>query len=570
DGIEAVSRIRKKIDLPVIYLTAYADGDTLKRAKITTPLSYILKPFDEKELHTAIEIGLYKHQMELKLKKSKEWLTTVLKSTGDAVITTDNQGRVTFMNPVAEKLTGWNQEDASNKNMTEVFNIVNEQTNAVVKNPVNNVLETGLVVGLVNNTMLISKNGQTRPIDDSAAPVKDGKGNVSGVVFVFRDITEKRKIEQERLKTQKLDSLGILAGGIAHDFNNILTGILGNITLSKMYLDANDRAYSKLEAAEKASLRARDLTQQLLTFAGGGAPIKETVSIRKIINESAYFALSGSNVKCDCVISNDLRPLKADASQLGQVISNLVINALQSMPQGGTIKITAENIDINNKSGISVKPGQYIKIKIQDVGHGIPNEYLTKIFDPYFTTKQAGNGLGLATVFSIINRHNGYIFVESKIGKGTTFFIYLPVSQETIIHKKKKNMITGKGRILMMDDEVMVLEVSRAMIESLGYKTDFAENGAEAVAKYKKAMDTGRPFDVVILDLTVQGGMGGREAIKKLLEIDPRVKGIVSSGYSTNSTMAKFKEYGFIGVLAKPYKLETLCKTLRKVMKDIK
>ncbi|MCD6185626.1 MAG: response regulator, partial [Deltaproteobacteria bacterium] len=248
DGIEAVSRIRKKIDLPVIYLTAYADGDTLKRAKITTPLSYMLKPFDEKELHTAIEIGLYKHKMELKLKKLKEWLITVLKSIGDAVITTDNQGRVIFMNPVAEKLTGWNHKDASNKNLTEVFNIVNEQTNAVVKNPVNNVLETGLVVGLANNTMLISKNGQTRPIDDSAAPVKDEKGNVSGVVLIFRDVTEKREIEQERLKTQKLDSLGILAGGIAHDFNNILTGILGNITLSKMYLDANDRAYSKLEA----------------------------------------------------------------------------------------------------------------------------------------------------------------------------------------------------------------------------------------------------------------------------------------------------------------------------------
>jgi len=570
DGIEAVSSIRKEIDLPVIYLTAYADEDTLKRAKITIPLGYILKPFDEKELHTAIEIGLYKHQMELKLKKSKEWLTTVLKSIGDAVITTNNQGHVTFMNPVAENLTGWNREDASGKNLTEIFNIVNEQTNAVVKNPVDNVLKTGLVVGLANHTMLISKNGQTKPIDDSAAPVKDKTGNVSGVVLVFRDVTERRKIEQEQLKIQKLDSLGILAGGIAHDFNNILTGILGNITLSKMYLDANNKAYNKLEAAEKASLRARDLTQQLLTFARGGAPIKETISIRKIIDESAYFALSGSNIKCDCVIPDDLRSLKADASQLGQVISNLVINAAQSMPQGGTIKITAENIDINDKSGIPVQPGQYIKIKIKDVGHGIPNEYLAKIFDPYFTTKQAGNGLGLATVFSIINKHNGYIFVESEIGKGTAFFIYLPVSTETVIHKKKKNMITGKGRILVMDDEVMVLEVCKAMIESLGYKTDSAKNGAEAIVKYKESMDTDSPFDVIILDLTVQGGMGGREAIKKLLAINPQVKAIVSSGYSVDSTMSKFKTYGFIDVLAKPYKLETLSKTLYRIMKDTK
>ena len=570
DGIEAISRIRKKIDLPVIYLTAYADEETLKRAKTTTPLGYILKPFDERELHTAIEIGLYKHKMELKLKKTKKWLTTVLTSIGDAVITTDNNGHVTFMNPVAENLTGWKKEDASGKKLTEIFKIVNEQTNDVVNNPVDNVLKTGLVVGLANHTMLISKNGQIKPIDDSAAPVKDEKGNVSGVVLVFRDVTEKRQIEQERLKTQKLDSLGILAGGIAHDFNNILTGIIGNITLSKMYLDTDNKAYGKLEDAEKASLRARDLTRQLLTFARGGAPIKEIVSIRKIIDESADFALCGSNVKCDCAIHKDLWPVKADASQLGQVISNLVINSIQSMPQGGTITITAENIDIDNKSAISVKPGQYIKISVKDMGHGIPNEYLTKIFDPYFTTKQAGNGLGLATVFSIISRHNGYIFVESEIGKGTAFFIYLPAFTETIIHKKKKDIITGKGRILVMDDEVMVLEVSRAMIESLGYETDFAENGAEAVAKYKKAMDAGIPFDAVILDLTVRAGMGGREAIKKLLKIDPKVKAIVSSGYSVDSTMAKFEQYGFISVLAKPYKLETLSKTLHKVMKDAK
>ncbi|MBL0700608.1 MAG: response regulator [Desulfosarcina sp.] len=565
DGIEAACRIRKEIDLPVIYLTAYADEDTLQRAKITTPLGYILKPFDERELHTAIEIGLYKHNMEMELKRSKEWLSTVLKSIGDAVITTDNKSRVTFMNQGAENLTGWSREDASGRHLTKVFNIVNEHTHDVAKNPVNKVLETGLVAGLDNHTILISQDGSTRSIDDSAAPVKDEKGNISGVVLVFRDTTERRRIEQERLKTQKIESLGILAGGIAHDFNNILTGILGNITLSKMYLDANDKAYNKLDEAEKASLRAKDLTQQLLTFARGGAPIKEIVSIQKIIEESASFALSGSNVKCYCAIPDDLRPLKADASQLSQVISNLVINADQAMPQGGGITITVENIDIDNKSGTSMRPGQYIKINVKDLGHGIPNEYLAKIFDPYFTTKHAGNGLGLATVFSIIKRHNGYIFVESEIGKGTTFFIYLPVLTETIIHKKKKNIITGKGRVLVMDDEAMVLEVSRAMIESLGYETSFAENGAEAVAKYKEAMDRGKPFDIVILDLTVQGGMGGRGAIKRLLEIDPQVKAIVSSGYSVDSAMAKFEEYGFIDMLAKPYKLETLSKILHRV-----
>ena len=318
----------------------------------------------------------------------------------------------------------------------------------------------------------------------------------------------------------------------------------------------------------KLLLNIKDLTRQLLTFTRGGAPVKKTISVRKIIDESAYFALCGSNVKCDFILPDDLRPLKADAGQLSQVISNLVINADQSMPEGGTIKITAKNIDIDHKSGFSIKPGQYIQINVKDAGHGIPNEYIAKIFDPYFTTKQAGNGLGLATVFSIINRHNGYIFVESGVGKGTTFFIYLPVSTETVTHKKKKkNIITGKGRILVMDDEAMVLAVSKAMIGSLGYETALAENGAEAVEKYKEAMDTGKPFDIVILDLTVQGGMGGREAVKRLLEIDPQVKAIVSSGYSVDSAMAKFEEYGFIDVLAKPYQLETLGKTLHRVNK---
>jgi PAS domain S-box-containing protein len=568
DGIEAAGRIRQKIDLPVIYLTAYADEDTLGRAKATTPFGYIIKPFDERGLQVGIEVALYKHKMDMELKRSKEWLATVLQSIGDAVIATDHDGRVTFMNPVAEDLTGWRREEAAGQDLSKVFNIINEETRAIVKNPVAKVLKTGLIVGLANHTILISRNAVERYINDSAAPVKDEKGNISGVVLVFRDVTAKKQIEQELLQARKLESLGILAGGIAHDFNNILTGILGNITLTKMYIEKDSKVHATIEAAEKASMRAKDLTQQLLTFAKGGEPIKSTVSIKKIIDASASFALRGSNVKYEHSAPDNLPSIQADASQISQVISNLIINADQAMPCGGTIKITTEAVKADNDAVPSIKLGQYIKITLSDTGHGIPDKYLAKIFDPYFTTKDSGNGLGLATVFSIVKKHEGYIFVESDPPKGTTFVVYLPASAKPLPPEKKgQDIITGHGRILLMDDDAMIREVSGAMLEYLGYESEFAANGDEAVIKYKAAMELGKPFDIVILDLTIQGGMGGREAVKKLQAVDPQVKAIVSSGYSMDDSMSKFKESGFVGILTKPYRVETLSETINRVMK---
>ncbi len=568
DGIEAVARIRQKIDLPVIYLTAYADEDTLGRAKATTPFGYIIKPFDERGLQVGIEVALYKHKMDMELKRSKEWLATVLHSIGDAVIATDRDGRVSFMNPVAEELTGWRREEAAGQDLPKVFNIINEETRAAVENPVAQVLKTGLVVGLANHTILVSRNAVEYHIDDSAAPVKDEKGNLSGVVLVFRDVTAKKQAEQELLQARKLESLGILAGGIAHDFNNILTGILGNITLAKMYIEKDSKAHAKIEAAEKASLRARDLTQQLLTFSKGGEPLKSTVSIKKIIDESTSFVLRGSNVKCEFSAPDNLPSIQADAGQISQVISNLVINADQAMPCGGIIKITAESVTADKDAVPSIKPGQYIKITLNDTGHGIPDQYLTKIFDPYFTTKDSGNGLGLATVFSIVKKHEGYIFVESDPPNGTTFVIYLPASAKPLPPEQKgQDILTGNGRVLLMDDDPMIREVAGAMLEYLGYESKFVENGDEALRTYKAAMERGKPFDIVILDLTIQGGMGGRKAVRKLQAVDPQVKAIVSSGYSMDDSMSKFKESGFVDILIKPYRVETLSETINRVMK---
>lgn len=569
DGIQTAEKIRQCIDIPIIYLTAYADEHTLKRAKITAPYGYILKPFDEREMHTVIEMAIYKNELERKINENRQWLAAVLKGIGDAVITTDKNSRVTFMNPVAEVLTGWKNMEATGKPLDEVFFIINENTRKRCENPVQKVIETGKVIGLANHTALIAKDGTERIISDSGAPIFDKNSNISGAVLVFRDITEQRKIEFELLKAQKLESIGVLAGGIAHDFNNILTAILGNITLAKMYAPTEDKVREKLIESEKACMRAKDLTQQLLTFAEGGEPIKKTVFIGTLIEDSANFALSGSNVRIKYYLPDDLWSLEVDKGQISQVINNLIINSDHAMPGGGVISIYAENITAGENQAPLTKKVNYVKISIKDQGHGITGEHLKKIFDPYFTTKQRGRGLGLATTFSIIKNHDGYITVESKPSIGTTFDIYLPASETASMSKEnnRKKIFRGKGRVLVMDDEEILRDVAGEMLKSIGYEVVLTKDGAEAIMEYKKNKKAGKSFDAVILDLTVPGGMGGEETIKKLLETDPEIKAVVSSGYSSDPIMANFKKYGFIEVIAKPYNIAELSNTLSRVIK---
>jgi len=566
DGIQAYEQICNHIDIPIIYLTAYADEKTIQRAKLTTPFGYILKPFEDKELHTAIELALYKHKIDKELNETRKWLATVLQSIGDAVIATDYKGLVTFMNPVAEDLTGWSRIEAKDRPISEVFKIINEQTRMPCENPVNKVIESGIIVGLANHTALVSKDGTERIISDSGAPIIDKNNKIVGVVLVFRDITEQSRIEEELVKAQKLEAMGTLAGGIAHDFNNILTGILGNISLAKLHAGVNKDITKWLEDAEKASFRAKELALQLLTFAKGGAPVKKTVWIKSLIEDSAGFAISGSNVRCKFSIPDDLWPVEIDEGQISQVINNLVINADQAMPEGGLIEIQAENI----KQAPLTRQGMYIKISIKDHGHGIAKKHLKKIFDPYFTTKQKGSGLGLTSAFSIIKNHDGYIFLESTLSVGTVVDIFLPASEKEVIIKKKLNEkpIPGKGKIMVMDDDELVRDVVGHMLESLGYTPLFVQDGAQAITAYHESIQSGERFKAVIIDLTIPGGMGGEKAIKQLLKIDPDVKAIVSSGYSDDPIMANFKTYGFSGVIAKPYKLIDLSKALQYVIKD--
>ena len=498
----------------------------------------------------------------------KERLAVTLRSIGDGVIVTDISGNITLLNKVSEHLTGWSNEEAKGKPLTEVFNIINETTRVKCENPVEKVLKTGIVVGLANHTALIKKDGTEIIIADSAAPIRDRQSKTIGIVLVFRDITAQYRMEQEMQKLEKVETLGLLAGGLAHDFNNLLTSVMGNVSLVKMQVGTEHKSFARLTEVERATRRAADLTQQLLTFAKGGAPIKKIASISEIAKESCNFALSGSNVRCLYNVPNSLWSAEVDRGQMNQVFNNLIINAVQAMPHGGSIRISFENATVKESEVPSLKAGDYIKVKIKDEGVGIPKEVISKIFEPYFTTKQNGNGLGLPTVLSIVKRHEGQVLVDSIEGKGTTFALYVPACNDTFCSEQEETMgiQAGHGRILVMDDEPLVRDVSTAILTELGYEVSEAIDGKEAIEIYSMAEKDGKPFSAVIMDLTIPGGMGGKEAVRKLLEIAPNAKVIVSSGYSTDPIMADYKKYGFCGVVVKPYNTNEVSEVIAKVL----
>ena len=348
---------------------------------------------------------------------------------------------------------------------------------------------------------------------------------------------------------------------------------MGNISLAKNYIDPEDRAYKRLEEADRASIRAKDLTHKLLTFSKGGAPVKKTASIDELIQESTGFILSGSTVKTMYSVVDDLWPVNIDTGQISQVIQNLCLNASQAMPDGGLIWIKIENEMIADDTTLPLVPGKYLKISFKDNGVGVSKKNVSRIFDPYFTTKQKGSGLGLATVYSIINNHDGFITVESEVDVGTTFTFYLPAVEKLYNslaqqQYQQENDFKGEGRVLVMDDEEIVREVAGEMLRHIGFEVDYAVQGEEALEKYVESKRNGKPFDAVIMDLTVPGGMGGADAIKKLLEIDPQTKAIVSSGYANNPVMANYREFGFVGMVSKPFHLDEMATALESALKS--
>ncbi len=404
--------------------------------------------------------------------------------------------------------------------------------------------------------------------------LKDQNGDIKELLFSSRDITERKQSEEVWQRMRALEGLGTVAGGIAHDFNNLLMGVFGNIEMARVNLPPDHPAHNGLRAAHQALENARHLTNRLLTFAKGGQPVLETVDLRQRICETVSFHLAGSNVAARFDIPDDLWPAKADRGQITDVISNLSINAREAMPAGGTLHICARNVVDIDEAVAPTLSGDYIKLIMKDEGIGIPTSIIRRVFDPYFTTKHAGSGLGLAIVHGIVNRHKGHISIESEPNVGTTFTVFLPA--DTTFYRPVKDPLplpeasdSLSCHVLIMDDEEMILSTTSMMLEELGCTVETAVNGSEAIDRYIAAKTQGKPFDVAIMDLTIAGGMGGKEAIGELLAVDPSAKVIVTSGYSSDPVLADFVGHGFSGCLAKPFKMSELNAAISRVLMSV-
>ncbi len=505
---------------------------------------------------TLVDEAASRRAAEAALADEKERLAVALGSIADAVATTDLEGRVTFLNPVAEALAGCGTGSALGCPLGDVLALVHPDTRA----PVAEILRRALAQEArwpARVPATIGDGGHRFEV--GAAPLRDGRGELFGSVVVCRDVTELRRAEAELARAERLDSIALLAGGIAHDFNNLLTAVTVNLSHARLLAAGEPRVVEKLGRADAAVLRAQGLSRQLLAFAQGGAPVKTTASLEEVIRDSAAFGLVGSNVRCEFDLPGDLWPVEVDVGQVGQVVENLVVNADQAMPRGGVLRVTARNV--------GARRGGSVRLTVEDTGTGIAPEHLPRVFDPYFTTKSKGTGLGLATAYFVARRHGGTIEVESEVGRGSRFHLTLPASARDLepVSPDPPAPRAG-GHVLLMDDEEILRDAISQVLADLGYRVATAGDGAEAVTRYRAARAEGDPFDVVLLDLTVPGGMGGLEALGHLREVDPAVKAVASSGYSGDAVLASYREHGFAGVLPKPYRVDTLLRVLGEVM----
>lgn len=517
------------------------------------------------------ELTLLKAEYKIIASRKNE-LEKMLESIGEGVIAVDADMRVIFFNKMAALICGFSGGDAAGKPLCEKFNLINAASREAAANPVEKTFQTGQAVGLEHNSVIITPAGEEKYLSATSAPIFDDSGKLNGAILVFRDISDRKKMEEELLKVSKLESLGVLAGGIAHNFNNLLTGITGNISYAKFIIAEDSPAQEALNTAEEIVFKAKDLTSQFRTFSGGGAPVKKTVYVSDTIKPAVDFVVRGSKVKVSYEINDELWPAEIDEGQIKQLITNLVINAMQAMSGGGNLTIGASNELIDSASSLNIPAGKYLKISFKDEGDGIAPENISRIFDPYFSTRQSGSGLGLTASYSIARKHGGIITAESIQHRGSTFNVLLPVSLKTenargAAEAQKLTRSHHGHKILVMDDESIVREVTANLLKHLGYQVHTVKNGSEALSSYMEAAGAGRPFDAMILDLIVPGDLGGAEVVKKLKDGGESPRAIAASGFSNEMVMSKYEKYGFCAMISKPYKIKELDELLQKIIK---
>ena len=571
DGVEAAGQIRGQLNVPVVYLTANSDAATLQRAKLTDLFGYVLKPYEDKDLQTAIEIALYRHKMERQLRENKQWLAATLGSIGDGVIAIDGAGRVRFMNAHAEVLTGWAQADAAGRPVQDIFNIFHERTLELVRNPALDALANGKPATLARDTILIDKAGKERPIDDSASPIRDVDGNISGAVLVFRDISERRRLEDHLRQAQKMEAIGRLAGGIAHDFNNILTIIAG---YSEFLLFADLSPEEHLAAAREihaAAQRAAGLTQQILAFSRKQMLVPCVLNLNTVVRDMGTMVkrLIGSNIEFVTDLLPGLGNVKADPTQIGQVLLNLAANARDAMRRGGRFVLATSHAELSaadTRLPPDVPPGRYVVLSVSDTGVGMPEAMLANIFEPFFTTKGVGQGtgLGLATVFGVVKQSGGHITVTSKVAEGTCFRVYLPVVEEAPPAPASVPRPAAKGRetILLVEDDDVIRRMTKQALQQSGYTVLDAADGEDGLAVAAAAAG---PIHLLLTDL-VMPKVSGRELADRLSARMPAVRVLFVSGYTEDEIVHHGVETAAVDFLHKPFSLAALADKVREIL----